>query len=209
LRLPDVLEYAFSDYTSNKFKTAMSSLGIIIGVMAIVVMLTLGDGLYSGVSQQFGSLELDTLAVLPMGIDMQAGTLSQKPPAKLTDRDVSLIMGTPGVTGVYPEISLSGMTVTYRDENRTMGVSGIPPQYFSGRYSEQVDKGRYLSQSDTYSVVLGSKVANGTFGKEIRTGSYISITNAYNGRSQEYKVVGVMKERNASILVATPTAPST
>jgi len=132
LRLPDVLEYAFSDYTSNKFKTAMSSLGIIIGVMAIVVMLTLGDGLYSGVSQQFGSLELDTLAVLPMGIDMQAGTLSQKPPAKLTDRDVSLIMGTPGVTGVYPEISLSGMTVTYRDENRTMGVSGIPPSTFQG-----------------------------------------------------------------------------
>ena len=41
----DILEYAFSDYTSNKFKTMMSSLGIIIGVMAIVVMLTLGNGL--------------------------------------------------------------------------------------------------------------------------------------------------------------------
>ncbi|BAI63056.1 putative ABC transporter [Methanocella paludicola SANAE] len=206
MKLPDVLEYAFSDYTSNKFKTMMSSLGIIIGVMAIVVMLTLGDGLYSGVSQQFGSLELDTLVVLPMGIDMQAGTLSQKPPAKLTDRDVSLIMGTPGVTEVYPEISVSGMTVTYRDENRTMGVSGISPQYFSGRYMEQVDKGRYLSQSDSYSVVLGSRVANGTFGKEIRTGSYITITNIYNGRSQEYKVVGVMKERNASILVGDPNS---
>jgi putative ABC transport system permease protein len=200
----DVLEYAFRDYTSNKFKTAMSSLGIIIGVMAIVVMLTLGDALYAGVSSQFGSLELDTMVVLPMGIDMTTGTLSQKAPAKLTDRDVTLIMGTSGVTEVYPEIALGSTTVTSKGENRTMGVSGISPQYFSGRYTDQVDKGRYLSPSDKYSVVLGSKAANGTFGKEIRTGSYITITNPYNGRSQEYVVVGVMKERNASILVGNP-----
>jgi putative ABC transport system permease protein len=204
MKILDILEYAFSDYTSSKFKTAMSSLGIIIGVMAIVVMLTLGDALYSGVSAQFGSLELDTLVVLPMGIDMQAGTLSQKAPAKLTDRDVALIMGTSGVTEVYPEISLSPTTVTFKGENRTMGVSGISPQYFSGRYAGQVDKGRYLSPSDIYSVVLGSHAANGTFGKEIRTGSYITITNPYNGRSQDYVVVGVMKERNASILVGNP-----
>jgi putative ABC transport system permease protein len=202
----DVLEYAFTDYTSNKFKTAMSSLGIIIGVMAIVVMLTLGDALYSGVSEQFGSLELDTLVVLPLSINMNGppDMTAQKPPAKLTDRDVSIIMGTPGVTEVYPQISLSGATVTSKGENRTMSVSGIAPQYFSGRYSSLVDKGRYLSPSDKYSVVLGSKAANGTFGKEIRTGSYVKITNLYNGRSQDYVVVGVMKERNASILVGDP-----
>ncbi len=200
----DVLEYAFADYASNKFKTAMSSLGIIIGVMAIVVMLTLGDALYSGVSQQFGSLELDTMVVLPVGIDLQAGTLSQKAPAKLTDRDVSMLMSTPGVTEVYPEISLSPATVNYKGENRTMGVSAIAPQYFSGRYTSQVDKGRYLSPSDKYAVVLGSRAANGTFGREIRTGSYITITNQYNGRSQDYVVAGIMKERNASILVGNP-----
>jgi putative ABC transport system permease protein len=204
MRTLDVLEYAFTDYTSNKFKTAMSSLGIIIGVMAIVVMLTLGDALYAGVSSQFGSMELDTLVVLPMGIDMQSGALSQKPPAKLTDRDVSIVLSTPGVTEVYPEITLSSALVSFKGENRTMSVSAIAPQYFSGRYSDQVDKGRYLSPSDKYSVVLGSQAANGTFGKEIRTGSYITITNMYNGKSQDYVVVGAMKERNASILVGNP-----
>lgn len=204
MKTHDVLEYAFSDYTSNRFKTAMSSLGIIIGVMAIVVMLTLGDALYSGVSSQFGSLELDTLVVLPMGIDMTTGTVSQKAPAKLTDRDVSLLMSTSGVVEVYPEITLSATTVNSKGENRTMAVSAIAPQYFSRRYIEQVDKGRYLSPSDKYTVVLGSQAANGTFGKEIRTGSYITITNRYNGRSQDYVVVGVMKERNASILVGNP-----
>jgi putative ABC transport system permease protein len=167
-------------------------------------MLTLGDGLYSGVSSQFGSMELDTMVVLPLGIDMTTGTMSQKAPAKLTDRDVSIIMNTPGVTEVYPDISVSGVTVTSKGENRTMSVSGIVPQYYSGRYATQVDKGRYLMASDKYSVVLGSKAANGTFGKEIRTGSYITITNPYNGRTQQYTVVGIMKSRNASILVGDP-----
>ena len=207
MKLLDVLEYAFSDYTSNKFKTAMSSLGIIIGVMAIVVMLTLGDGLYSGVSSQFGSLELDTMVVLPMSINMgqSSGAQVQKPPAQLTDRDVSLIQSTPGVAEVYPEITLGGTTVTSKGENRTMSVVAVIPRYMQ-RYAAMVDKGRYLSQSDAYSVVLGSDVANGTFSKVINTGSYITITNPYNGRSQAYQVVGIMKPRNGSILTGDPNS---
>ncbi len=200
----DVLNYAFSDFTSNKFKTAMSSLGIIIGVMAVVAMLTLGDGLYAGVSQQFGSLELDTMVVLPVGLDMQSFTVTQKPPSQFTDRDASLLLSTPGVKEVYPTMSLGNTRVTYKGENRTMGVSAIVPKYFSERYASQVDKGRYLSQSDKYAVVLGSDAANGTFGKEIRTGSYINITNSFNDRSHDYVVVGIMKQRNASILVGNP-----
>ncbi len=208
MRTLDVLDYAFRDYTSNKFKTIMSSLGIIIGVMAIVVMLTLGDGLYSGVSQQFGSMELDTMVVLPQTINMNGpqSAVVQKVPAKLTDRDVTIIMDTTGVIEVYPTITLAGTTVTSKGENRTMGVSAIVPQYFARRYASQVDKGRYLQQSDTYSVVLGSTVANGTFSKVIQTGSYITITNPYNGRSQDYVVVGIMKVRNASILVGDPNS---
>ena len=62
-----------------------------------------------------------------------------------------------------------------------------------------MDHGRFLSQTDTYSVVLGSSAANGTFGKIIRTGSYIQLTNPYTGKSQQYVVVGVLKELNTSI----------
>jgi putative ABC transport system permease protein len=203
----DVLEYAFADFSSNKFKTMMSSLGIIIGVMAIVVMLTLGDGLYSGVSQQFGDLELDTMAILPgsmyMGAQMSQNVAS-KPPAKLTDRDVNTLINTPGVMEVYPLITTSA-TMTFKDDNRTAQVSAVVPQYES-RASKNIDKGRYLSPSDKYAVVLGSKVANGTFEKIIRPGAYITLTNLYTGKSQDYIVVGVMKERNGSILVGDPNS---
>ncbi|WP_424358631.1 ABC transporter permease [Methanocella sp. MCL-LM] len=202
MKFSDVLEYVVIDFTSNKFKTLLSSLGIIIGVLAIVAMLTFGDALYSGVSSQFGTLELDTMILLPMGIDMNTGMQVQKAPAKFTDRDVNIIRSTSGVKEVYPEIS-TGAMARYKDENRTLGVSGIVPQYM-GSYASQVDKGRYLTQSDTYSVVIGSKVANGTFGRKIPTGSYITLSNPYTGKSQDYVVVGIMKERNGSILAGDP-----
>ena len=178
----------------------MSSLGIIIGVMAVVVMLTLGDGLQAGISQQFGSLELDTMAVLPMSINMNGppSATVQKAPAKLTDRDVSLIANTPGVTEVYPIISASAEG-QYKADNRSLSISAIVPQYET-RLASSMDKGRFLTQSDIYSIVLGSKVANGTFPKVIQPGAYIKLTNQYTGKSQSYVVVGVLKERNVSML---------
>jgi putative ABC transport system permease protein len=77
------------------------------------------------------------------------------------------------------------------------------PQY-EDRMAENMDKGRFLSQSDKYAVVLGSRAANGTFGKVIRPGSYITISNFYTNASQTYIVVGVLKEMNGSILTGNP-----
>jgi putative ABC transport system permease protein len=204
VKASDVFEYAITDFTSSKFKTMMSSLGIIIGVLAIVAMLTLGDGLYSGISGQFGNLELDTMVVLPMSMNAMTGQGQgvAHPPAKLTDRDVNIILGTPGVKEVYPEISIGAMA-NFKGENRTVTVSGILPQYMITAKS-QVDKGRYLSPSDVNAVVLGSKIANGSFGREVRTGSYVTLTNPYTGKFQDYVVVGIMQERNGSILAGDP-----
>jgi len=65
MNLPDVLEFIAVGFRADRFKTLMSSLGIIIGVMAIVVMLSVGEGLYSGVSSQFSALDLDMIRVMP------------------------------------------------------------------------------------------------------------------------------------------------
>ena len=65
MNLPDVLEFIAVGFKADRFKTLMSSLGIIIGVMAIVVMLSVGEGLYSGVSSQFSTLNLDVIQVSP------------------------------------------------------------------------------------------------------------------------------------------------
>jgi putative ABC transport system permease protein len=82
---------------------------------------------------------------------------------------------------------------------------GVLPQYETD-LAKGMDYGRFLTQTDKYSIVLGSNVANGTFGKVIRTGSYITMTNPYTGKSQDYMVVGVLKERNTSIMSGDPNS---
>ena len=209
MRPIDVLEYAISDFSSNKFKTMMSSLGIIIGVMAIVVVLTLGDGLSSGVSKQFGDLDLGQMIVMPSqtqssGLGASSANSPILTPATFTDRDVSLLMGTTGVVEVNPRIVESGI-ITSGTENRSLSIQGIRPAS-EKKLSSGVDKGRFLSSSDTYSVVVGSKVANGTFTKMLRTGSVITITSPMTGKSHQYTVVGIMKESNGSIVTGDPNS---
>jgi putative ABC transport system permease protein len=211
MRAIDVLEYALADFNSNKFKTMMSSLGIIIGVMAIVVMMSLSDGVYSGVSQQFGDLDVNQMILIPYSLQNQGGmgvsyTIKQteKPPAKFTDRDIPLIMSTPGVIEVTPKITGSA-TATYNGENRSLSGQGIMPSA-EGKLAATLDKGRFLSPSDRYAVVIGSKVANGTYDRNIRTGSVLTLTNQQTGKSQEYTVVGILKESNGSIISGNPNS---
>ena len=208
MRPIDVLEYSFSDFTSNKFKTMMSSLGIIIGVMAIVVVLTLGDGLSSGVSKQFGDLDLGQMIVVPGQMQITSGASSGRshelPPAVFTDRDVSLLMSTTGVVAVNPRIISTGI-VTSGTENRSLSIQGIRPAS-EQKLAAGIDKGRFLSSSDIFTVVVGSKVANGTFTKQLRTGSVITITSPMTGKSQQYTVAGIMKESNGSIVTGDPNS---
>jgi len=207
MKLRDVVEYSLADFSSNKFKTLMSSLGIIIGVMALVAMMSISDGVYNGVSAEFGNLDLNQII-------LSSGTTSsgigfgpqqvQKPPAKFTDKDISIIMGTPGVTDVQPKIDTMG-TVRYLKENRSLSIQAIAPQH-EVKLAGTLDTGRFLTSSDRYSVVIGSKVANGTFSKNLRTGSTITIYNPHTNKSQDYTVVGILKESNGSIISGSPNS---
>jgi putative ABC transport system permease protein len=210
MKSTDVLEYSLSDFSSNKFKTTMSSLGIIIGVMAIVVMMSLSDGVYAGVSQQFGDLDVNQMILVPAGLQDQSGGVgisfgarqTEKAPAQFTDRDLRIIAGVPGVIEVNPKIAGSA-TATYNRENRSVTLEGIEPST-EKELAATLDKGRFLTPSDRYMVVLGSKVADGTFGRVLRTGSIITLTNQMTGQTQDYTVAGILKESNGSIISGSP-----
>ncbi len=212
MRASDVLEYSLSDFTSNKFKTTMSSLGIIIGVMAIVVMMSLSDGVYAGVSQQFGNLDVNQMILLPAGLQDQSGGMgmsfgirqTEKAPARFTERDLRIIESVPGIIEVNPKI-VGSATATYNKENRTVSLQGVVPSTEKG-LAATLDKGRFLTASDRYMVVVGSKVANGTFDRVLRTGSVLMLTNPMTGQAQEYTIVGILKESNGSIISGSPNS---
>lgn len=195
MRLYDILDLISIGFKADRFKTMMSSLGIIIGVMAIVVMLSVGEGLYSGVSSQFSTLDLDVIHVFP-GRFTFGGPPARSPeePAKFTDKDTKLLENIPGVRNVAPQTS-SGVIVSFRNTNASATLIGVDPEKEHDLKSK-ISQGRFLTESDYTSVVIGSGVADGLFRMRISPGNRIRIY--YEDNYMDFKVVGVLREEKSS-----------
>jgi putative ABC transport system permease protein len=197
MKLPDMLEFIAIGFKVDRFKTLMSSLGIIIGVMAIVVMLSVGQGLYSGVSSQFAAFDLDVVRVIPgtfaFGPGSQAGRVAEEP-AKFTDKDTKALENIVGVKTVAPQTS-AGVVISFRDKNASASVTGVDPKKEDDLKSE-VSLGRFLIDSDYKSIVIGSGVSEGLFRMKIAPGNKIDLY--YQDRHMDFKVVGVLEEQQQS-----------
>ncbi|MBC2698734.1 MAG: ABC transporter permease [ANME-2 cluster archaeon] len=191
MKFYDALEFVFLSFSGEKFKTVMSSLGIIIGVAAIVVMLSVGEGLVTGVSSAFGDMDLNMVQVIPGGFE-PAGTGRPMKNAVLDDRDVSLLEGVIGVESVSPRRS-TGALMEFRSDERSVGVVAITPSKES-KISDTIEAGRFLSDSDRSSMVLGYDIANKMFDMKINPGSHIILTNSLTNTSIDYKVVGILED---------------
>jgi len=194
MKLIDAFGQVFLNFSSNKFKTILSSMGIIIGVVAIVVMLSVGEGLQQGVGMAFAGMNLDTITVYPGGSTFEGEKYVYQKPAEFDDKDVHALKNTVGVKTVSPRTG-SSMSVKFRNEERAVGITAISPTDETD-LSESVDRGRFLMDSDRSAVVLGSDIANKMFKTTLNPGMRINIIDNYNNVSKDYTIVGILKEKN-------------
>jgi putative ABC transport system permease protein len=195
MKLPDMLEFIAVGFKADRFKTLMSSLGIIIGVMAIVVMLSVGEGLYSGVSSQFSTLNLDVIRVMPgtfnFGSSAQPSFRTPQEPAKFTDKDTKVLENVAGIKTVAPETS-ANVVIRFRDKNSSASLTGVDPKKETDLNSK-IALGRFLTNSDYKSIVIGSGISDGLFRMTVTPGNKIRLY--YQDRYMDFKVVGVLQEQ--------------
>lgn len=198
MRLSDMLEFIAVGFKADRFKTLMSSLGIIIGVMAIVVMMSVGEGLYSGVSSQFSTLDLDVIRVVPGSAHFGGpGQASKNPaePAKFTDKDTKVLENVVGVKNVAPETSAS-VVVAFRNTNASASLTGVDPDK-EADIKEKVVQGRFLTSSDYKSIVIGEGVSQELFRMKITPGNKIRLYYK-TSRYMDFTVVGVLEKEEQS-----------
>jgi len=208
MKLPDMLEFIAVGFKADRFKTLMSSLGIIIGVMAIVVMLSVGQGLYSGVSSQFSTFNLDVVRVIPgtfaFGANGQQNRVAEEP-AKFTDKDTKALENIVGVKNVAPETS-ANVIISFRDKNATASVTGVDPKK-EDDLKGKVALGRFLTDSDYKSIVIGSGVSEGLFRMKVTPGNRIRLY--YQDHYVDFKVVGVIQEQQQTSFGGPGGSPNT
>jgi putative ABC transport system permease protein len=193
MRLIDAFEQVYLSFSSNRFKTIMSSLGIIIGVIAIVVMLSVGQGLQEGVGKAFGGLNLDTITVFPGGSPFEAGRLVYQKPAEFDDRDVHALENTAGVKTVSPRNSGS-MYISFRNEERLISITAVVPSKET-ELSGSIEKGRFLMDSDRGAIVVGNEIASRMFRNQLNPGMRLNIKNKNTNVSRDFTIVGILAKK--------------
>ncbi len=160
----------------NVLRSFLTILGIVIGVSAVIVMMTLGDGATQSVKDQISSLGSNLLQVRP-GQRLGPGREAARPPDfKLGDADAIASQ----VTSVKTVVPTAGATATvvYQAENWSTSVVGTTGEYFTAG-SWRLASGRVFTESEQRSgaavCVVGQTVRKELFGAANPVGSEIRV----------------------------------
>lgn len=191
--LIETIKIAFAAITGNKIRSFLTTLGVVIGVFAVITIVAIGTGLKDNIRSQIVSLGADTIDVVPGSMDQEGqfslsvesmlGSLDQEN-AEAIRKEADLIKY---VSETY---QFSGR-FRYGKKTRTSFVVGVHPDYFKIR-EKKADAGElfntnHLRKSDKV-VVIGHNVGEKLFGSlERAVGKEMKI----NGKA--FKVIGVLE----------------
>ena len=183
----EIFKKGFRSLRRQGIKTYLTTLGVMIGIAAIVALLLIGQGLNQSVQDQFEQMGSNTLIVMP-GSSMMAVM------AELEADDPDRIESINGVESVTP-IYFSAVIATMGTEKRNIVIMGFNPAS-QGELASMgmltIAEGRRLSNSDKYSVIVGSSLAEDGFEKELQLKQRIMV----DGKG--LRIVGITKATGSS-----------
>lgn len=189
------VKIAFNALVSNKLRSVLTMLGVIIGVGAVIAMVSIGMGVQNKVTDSISSLGSNLIIVMPgaastTGVRQAAGSNTT-----LTMKDAQAIAAeVAGVSAAAPGVSRQYQVVA-GNQNWTTTVQGTTPEYMEVR-NLSVQSGGFITNADVDErnrvAVIGSTVAANLFGNRSPVGENIRINNA------PFKVMGVLESKGQS-----------
>jgi putative ABC transport system permease protein len=189
------LKIALRALRTNKMRSFLTMLGIIIGIAAVIAMMAVGSGASYVISQQIASIGSNIILVLP-GSTTSGGLRSGSGGAQtLTVDDVKAIMTEcPSVEVAAPTVRSSGLVV-YGNMNWSTVLMGTTPELFEIR-EWGVSSGRGISQQDVDGAakvcLLGQTVSENLFGSSDPVGKIVRI------KKVPFTVIGVLERKGQS-----------
>lgn len=187
---------AWGSIVSNKMRSLLTMLGIIIGVAAVIALMSIGYGVQNKIEGDISSLGSNTITVTPgtgrkPGIRAAAGSMQT-----LTYKDYLAIKNLPNIAYAAPLVSTSYLVVS-GNKNWTTRVYGCTRDYAT-LSSLSVAEGRFWTNKEYNArarvCIIGKTVANGLFGEESPIGQKIRI----NGNP--FTVIGELEEKGYSFM---------
>jgi putative ABC transport system permease protein len=188
------LRIAFKALGRNKLRTALTMLGMIIGVAAVIAMVAMGTGAQAQIEEQIKSAGTNMITIFPGSINAGGVRGGSGTSSRLTPEDAQAMRDLPQIEFVSEVVS-TRLQVIYGNQNWNTSVQGVNVDLTSIR-SWPVKYGAFFSPEDVRGAnkvcVLGSNVSDNLFGEDVDpTDQQIRV------RNQIFRVLGVMTPKGA------------
>ena len=201
------LRVALDGLTANKMRSALTMLGVIIGVASVIALLSIGQGAQVAITGEISAAGSNLLRVAPgVGGGPGPGRDELSNVTTLTYDDAQALAdpnNVPDAAAVAPEFSQSAQVI-FGNENINAQVVGTTAEY-SEVFGLEVARGRFVEEKDVNRrsnvAVLGYQVARDLFGGFDPLGQKIKVaTPGGNGGRVSLTVVGVLEEKGSSMM---------
>ena len=199
MNLTESVRIALRGLAANKLRSALTMLGIIIGVGAVIALLSVGQGVAQLVTERIQSIGSNVLFVVPVNIQAaSAGAMAAGGSGSLSLADAEAIADpdlVPDVVAVAPEYQRSA-TVERGREAIVTTVAGITPEYATVR-NAKVAEGRFIDETD---MAAGSRVAllGATAYQRLFPDGEYALGQTVRINSIPFRVIGIMEEKGGS-----------
>jgi putative ABC transport system permease protein len=198
VKLFESLVIAIRSLLASKLRSALTMLGIIIGVGAVITLMSVGRGAQAAITATFEKMGTNVLYVMSTSSEeggmmaVQYGTMTPN----LTLEDAKALARIPSVTAVA-SVNENYVEVTAGGENKAAIIHGASPEY-QQVYNYSVASGQFFSDRDVALratvVVLGSGVASDLFGTDDPVGQTVKI------KGKRFTVIGVLAPKGGAIM---------
>ena len=192
LAISETVSMAITTLRSNRLRSLLTMLGIVIGNASVITLVGVGRGAQNLAKNQLSNLGANVLFVVPGNNDTRRRGVAFPKNLVLEDSD-AIAEQVPTVKRVAPQIT-SNEVVQYGSKSSTSSISGITPNFLPVR-SFEIARGRFLYKQDINSarnvVVIGPDLKTKLFNKKQSIGEKIRI------KDQSFQVIGVMSPKGA------------
>ncbi|OQW42940.1 MAG: multidrug ABC transporter substrate-binding protein [Proteobacteria bacterium SG_bin4] len=186
---------AFRALQQNRLRTGLTMLGMIIGVAAVVLMLSIGQGARTKINETIAAMGSNLFLVVPGATSSGGFSFGSGSVRTLTITDAYAVADLASIAATSP-VTTGTVQLNYASKNWSTIITGTTPDYFSvGNW--KMESGTAFTESDLRSAarvaVLGSITAKNLFGDEDPVGKTIRITN------RPFQIVGVLMAKGQSL----------
>jgi putative ABC transport system permease protein len=189
----EVVRTSFDSLFVNKVRSALTMLGVIIGVGSVVALMALGEGARNSITSQIQSIGTNLLFIAPGSFQQGAGAASSAFNLSLNDYDALVALNLP-INGIAPSFSASASLVAPAADKQTT-IAGTTPAYATLQ-SLTLKSGTFFDDAQARDgakvMVLGSTLAKDLFGSGEAVGEVVRL----NG--QPMRVIGVLNAKGGA-----------